>query len=797
MSRLAPICFALLLGCPADPGETAAPTPVWPGEDLRPALEHPFFDEHPELFDLSLYSTTVEGPLEDRPDHQHRGAFGFGNGRAFSLLGLADPMNTLHSPIGPVYEKGDRFFGDVAVVLEVDEEEVAFEREWVARVRGTAVHITRADSQDFTLYTVDFAPKLSGVDPLEQPPALVRLLLVTATGDSSGPVAVGIRPYRPPFVVDHLVVEDGPNDERFMAYLPWEGQLALGKLGWRLDLGELAPGESARAVLVLGMDETVAKLGSLEDELETSSADDWLQQTLDSWAEFSARGLQVQLPDPRMEDLYDGMRVSIKTQQSAAGATCPMSEYTLSWLRDNIGPVRFFARAGLHDEAWAAADYLFLCASVEGDFSNACSSALSPDDMQEEPDWDNLEPFSGRLAAEGPSYVPLMYKELTALTGDWGPVQERWPYLRRAVLAQDIDEQGLQTFSGDETFRVAMSLALGHDISLLYEEETWSANSSFLMAAAADWMALAAERLGEDPAEFEAQAALARTALREHFLLEEGHYAPFSWQATGEPETRPFEDVNLKALWVGALDRDDPVAQSNLAGLQAAAGRGDGTVQTPLAQSYEEVGAEDGICTGMLPGYYLANLVALGDPEAPLAFDALHAYADGAGQYDEYMIYDDLSALSPIYDPSGMIGDYTAHFRPWEGGIDLDAYLLYLAGPVGQAGVEGLVLAPHLPLGIDSMVLDGLQAGAAQGRLELSRTAGVLEARFTSLSSEALTLSMELPVPPELGVALWSSQDGQASGTRILLPAGEQRVAFEPLAVQPGGVHIFRTYGHQ
>ena len=139
---------------------------------MRPVLDHPFFEAHPALADLSSYAMSVAGPPRGRPDHQHRGAFAVGNGAMFALMGLSDPLNTLHSAVGPVYDKRERFFGDVAIELEEDGEVAAFEREWIARVRSTAVNVTRADTRFSSVYTVDFAPHSRG-----SPPVIVRFIL--------------------------------------------------------------------------------------------------------------------------------------------------------------------------------------------------------------------------------------------------------------------------------------------------------------------------------------------------------------------------------------------------------------------------------------------------------------------------------------------------------------------------------------------------------------------------------------------------------------------------------------------
>ncbi len=790
--------LVLLAGCPT-PQDTATPTPsaqLWPGDDNRPALEHPFFDEHPALRDLSLYASTVSGPVEDRPDQAHRGAFAVGNGRAFGLMGLTDPLDTLHGMVGPVYEKGDRFFGDLAFELLVDGQPVPTDQEWLARVRGSAVNITRADTGDLSLYTVDFAPRPAGVDELEVPPAIVRILLVDNQSGEDHDIDVLLAPYRDPEDLDGFLVESDDSGQ-LLAWLPWNAQLAQTDAGWVIPFGTVAAGATPSMSMALGFGRSGQEIEDLEAQLRANDHDTWLEDTLAWWADFSAQGVQLALDDPRIEDLYDAQRVGVRVQQSAAGAVCPMSRYTGVWLRDTIGPVRFLLRAGLREQATAALDYLFLCAVVEGDYSNHCSSGLGPEDMVAEPDWSSLEPFSGRKAAEGPSYVPLAYAQYAAFTGDWQRIADRWAYLRRGLLAQQISDEGLQPFSGDETYRIAMAAALGHDLEEAYEETAWSANSSFLMAAAARWMAQAAERLGEaeDQVAFEGLEALALGALEERYLLPEGHYSPLIWRVSGEPEPEPYEDVNLKALWAGSHGVDDQAALDNLASLRAHAGQGDGTIQSILPEPYESFGIEQGMCTGMVPGYFLANLVAIGDTEAHLAFDALHLYADDGGQVDEYMVYDDMSALAPMYDASGLLGDFTARYRPWEGAIDADAMLLYLAGPMTSDGTADLVLAPHLPSGLPSMALSGLTTAGAEGDLRVTHSMGSLEARFLNTGADPAIVQLDLPLPPGFGAVMAAGLDGEPAGEIITMPGGERRARYAAVSVQGGEEMTWRVMG--
>ena len=796
---IAAAALCLLAGCPDEvepdgpgPGpEPPAEHDPWPGDDVRPALDHPFFDDHPALADLSLYATHVSGPVDDRPDPQHRGSHAVGNGRVFALMGMTDPLNTLHSMVGPKYEKDDYFFSDVAAVLDADGDEAPFEEEWIARVRGAAVIVTRADTADHSLYTVDFAPTPASFDPLDVPPAVVRVLLAEGIGDGTADLDVRLDFASTPDDADGLPLEVIETDGRYRTYIPWGCTLEEDGGDYRIPLGAVGPGDTAMAVIVVATGESTDQLQDTADALTGADPEVWLDDTLDTWAEFSGRGLQVHVADERIEDLYDGMRVNVRAQQSAAGAVCPMSRYTGVWLRDTIGPVRFFLRAGLHDEARAAIDYLYLCASVEGDYSNQCASGLTPADLTDPPDWDALGSWSGRLAAEGPSYVPLMYREIAAFTGDMDVVEDRWPYLRRALVAQTIDDEGRQPHSGDETYRVAMSASLGHDLNTLYEETAWSSNSSFLMAAAAEWMAAAAADIGEtaDATEFASLADLAHGALSDHFRLDDGHYAPFIWYDAEQPELRPYEDVNLKPLWTGALAPHAPDALAPLARHRAAAGRGDGTVQTPLDPEYHEFmgfPVDDGICTGMVPGYYLYNLALIGDPEAEDAFNALHLYADEGGQYGEYMVYDDFSPLAPIYDPLGGLGDYTARHRPWEGGINIDAYLVYLVGPMLMPEDDTVVLRPHLPNGLSSLEVEQIRAGAGEGDMSVIREAGGMAVTFTSSASESFLLQMDVPIPRGAVWAGASQMDGEDAGEHVVMPGGEEVLRFDGLTMGSG-----------
>jgi len=785
-SVLLAMVASTLLSCRGKDEDTTGLSPVfWEGGDDRVPMEHAFF-ESLSLGELSLYSLMVEGSIEDRPDQAHRGAYGVGNGHAFTLMGLTDPLNTLHSAVGPTYDKEVRFFGDLAMHVEVDGVIQDFSQEWISQVRGAPVSVTRADTAGgISMYTVDLAPIPAGEDT---PPALLRWLMIDpADGEQ---IRVCLDSYSAPELQGDVlawVLNDGRS-------------LALGG-DWEVQDGQQCldlenPDGPVQVPIYLSFgDDIDAALAGLDALGEDGDAQEellltWTQDTLVHWAGFQDQGVQLHTSDPRIEDLYLGLRTSIRVQQTAAGGISPMSRYTGVWLRDTIGPVRFFSRAGLTDAAREMLDYLYLCHLQAGDLTNACSSGLSSVDDHAEPDWASLPGLSGRAGAEGPSYVPLAWTTWARWSGDWEPIAQHWDYLSRALLAQEIDDQGRQTWSGDETFRLSMNVAFGLDLEEPWEETSWSSNSSLLMAAASDAMESAADQIGEDPALFAERAALARNALDTYFMQPEGHISAVRYytddDSGGSPaEARPFEDAMLKMLWVPAYSTDDPAVLSAIDSLRLTSQPEDGAFQSPLALVYQGNPllnhATEGYATGMTPGYTLFALTELGAMDSMAAFNLLPYYADPAGQYSEGVLWDDGAAVQPAYDVSGVVGDFAARYRPWEGGIVADAMLSYLIG--AEPTSQGLRLRPHLPNQLDWMDATQIQVRDQVLDLMLSQdTGGITSGLSATITAQSdVVLTMELPVPA------W--MDGTTpihEGELRTLPGGEQIVAFDAQQISAG-----------
>jgi hypothetical protein len=677
LTNAVPVVLLWTCACTAPAAPVAPVVRTWTHEDVRPPTDHGFFDDHPALADLSVFATRVEG--DDRPDHTQRGAYGVGNGRVFALQGLADPVSTLHGLIGPVYRREGRLFGDLSVEVVVDgtaETDV----EAIARPRRTSLAVSYLEG-GVRAWNVDVAPALAD----GAVPAIVRFVLLHNPGDAARQVALELEAVDP-------VLEDAGR-----SYVDIGGRwLGLGPT-WA---GSLGAGEERVVPLVFATGFTRDDVDATLDRAAEADLASWLDETVAWWHAFSDAGTQIDVGDPVVHDLLDGLATAVRVQQFEGGGISPMSRYTNSWLRDTIGPVRLYTRTGHFAEAEAALAYLEACHRSRGDIGNSCASGLLPEEITAEVDWTALPPLTGRVGAEGPSYLGLGWTTLADWTGDDAPLEAHWDYLERAILTQEMTDEGLQAWSGDETFRLAMNVALGFPLEHPWEALAWSSNSGFVMAGAADAMARAAARLGRDPTPYADRADLARLGLETHLLRPEGHFAALQFRDPAtEPVDLPYEDAALKAIWAAAYAPDDPVALEALAGLEAVAGRGDGSFQSAPHPMYADIddafGVGTGVATGMLPGYALLNLVATGHPQWPDAFAQVHAYASPSGQFHEGLVYGSRAAFQPFYDVGGSLGDVAARFRPWEGGIVADATWFALLGVRPVDG--GLALAPRPP----------------------------------------------------------------------------------------------------
>ena len=648
-------------------------------------------------------------------DPMQRGFFGIANGRVFSFTGVTFPLNTLHDLTGPTMQnQSEGFFADVSVDLgPLPGTAYAFEQEWVLRFRGSPLVVTRGVTEQYglALTTLDIAPRgLAAADAIAGQ-ALVRVIVVENLGQAplsgvsmftSTPSAItvegtNVRAARNDKLLEYSCLGGGGCTAR-----PASGE-DKGGLLWSLD--GLAAGAERIEVLVFGFADASAPedLAAVRAAVDRIGWQSLLAQTQSWWRDWLAGTTVIDSPDPRVDDLLEGLKFTCKLQQTDQGATTPMSHYTSTWTRDQVGWLRHYLNIGAFDDAAAVIDYSYAGARYKGGLYNAQDSDLDPTQAPDPPDWSTLPKGEGRTAGEAPSYIPITHDLYYRYTGDARRLIERLGYLRYGIDVQQVSAEGLVPFSGDETFRINLALNLGLDAMYEFENLTYSANSGFLYVAGAEAVARAADLAGDaaTAAAMRQAADEIRAATEARYWLDEGYYSPHIYKDGLVPEPLPFEDVSCKPLWLEYHGPDDPRAAQNIAGLRRHWDRGDGFVVGHSDSDTELLGIKigDGIYTGMTPGYVLWALTALDDPYSEASFNALGQAASKSGNYPEDQVYAGGTHVpaQPFYFPTGGQGEIWARYRAWEGGINADAALYYLLGQRVDCPARVLALGPRLP----------------------------------------------------------------------------------------------------
>ena len=651
----------------------------------------------------------------DEPRASLHGYVPVGNGRVFAFLGATIPVNTLHGATGPTYQtEGDGFFTDVSWRLydAGTQKEVRFSRQGIWRVHHSGVVVTAAGEAGgpVAMNTLTFAPRGDG----DSPAMILQAVEIVNSGDAvlSGLTIFGHTPDR--------MNTDGPSplnvrEDRVMTYGPvdtedWavENRDYMERSGWVYDIPALQPGESLIMWTALRFGTDEASLPALPGVADIASE---LQQTHDWWQSWFGGGLTLDTPDRRVNHLFDSFQYTVKVQQSAQGGVVPMSHYSSTWIRDTYGPARFFFRIGRFDDALAMIEYYHLAAALTGDIRNAQPCDLDTDPATiDEPDWMSLGPMGGRGRGEGPSYIPLMYREYLAAGGDPALVKTRLPFLLRALTGQSVTPEGFMYFSGDETYRPAMAVNMGLDASYAFEDLCYSPNSSFLFLEASRFIrGFIADQLGDDAPQAVKEAAqlllerenLVEPTLNESYWLEtQGYYSPYLMMDTLAPQTLPAPDVNTKPLWLGLYSGDDQQQQQNLTAMYDAIGTPEGLVQNSSGDPFEMMGFRtgDGLYSGMAAGYWLYALKEAGQSQrAQEVFNTIgNLLATPSGNVPEDGVYGIFEPLQLSYIDEGKMGELWARCRPWEGAIVAESLLYYLtAMPVGLQSADDL--KPSMP----------------------------------------------------------------------------------------------------
>ncbi|MBI4566994.1 MAG: hypothetical protein HY719_01205 [Planctomycetes bacterium] len=669
-----------------------------------------FFRARPFLADLSRWHTAVDhaGP---RPSRENLGETGVGNGRAFALLSLALPLNTLHGICGPAYDRGAGFFSDLTTTWTAGGRAPAPRREHSFQVRGAAVTITWEQFAQPALdaYTITFAPWTSMGDWLApgapppgaaQPPGgtraeILRFLLVRNRDPGAAVEQVEALLTSAGEPGSLTPAEAGFIQTRGTRAMLVDGGAPRGANALRVVFGDLPPAGEAFRVVRLRFREGGAPWPEPPAGGDAGTLRE-LRQTVRSWRAWSATGAAVVSGDPRWDDFIEGMKVTVKVQQARTGASCPMSRYTGTWTRDLTGPAFFLSRMGHWRDARAMLDYAWHAACAAGGLRNMFDATLAfdPAAPPPAPDWTKAA-LGGRTAAEGPSYVPLQYERYVRWSGDRSILDGRRAFLEHCVMRQRVDERGLLPFSGDETFREMLKIDFNLPASVKVEERYWSSNSAILFLQAAEALCRLfpdhySPRPGGPSPDLAARHALVRAALDRHYRANDGTFAALLDKKTLAPDPRPFEDVEF-GWWWSAVDLPEP-RPAALDALVRRLQQPEGTLvtvpETPpsLPLLGKAAKARRGVYTGMGPGLALGALNRMGHPAAARLFEAIPGLCSPSGNLSEAHYTATGAAVHPVYDRVGAGVELSARLRCWEGAIVADACVEHLTGLTALPG---------------------------------------------------------------------------------------------------------------
>lgn len=653
---------------------------------LRPTPYGAPFDRMPRLTDVSVWR------LDSTQKGGKSGAFAIGNGSAFAVLGLSRPINTLENIIGPSYQKRAGFLGKWSVALEREGRPVSLP-DWVAaRVRGTAVVVTRERGEGVALYTVNFAPGRSWPGL----PAIAREVWVA--NESEGPLK-GLA-VRHRFEGMHIERVDKKRGIVFLSH----GRILL-SLGTvegappRIEgdevifrLPRIPPGHSVAMRTFLAIGETAEGLESTIKVLRGRPI--WSPEGM--WLKWRERGLNIKAPDERVVDFLDTALLLCKAQQSALGGFSPMHGYTFYWIRDANGPIRLFLACGFFEDVRRCLKWHFEACSTLGEVPNSVPLDLKPKGPPKA-DWSRAKVPKAEIA----SFVVLQHVWYWKATGDISLPKRHLPMLERCLLGQELRPDGRLPFHGDETYRFPGYFFFGQTGRFPVDYvhlSTLSADSAFEFVTACKGLAEIEKELGrERMADRLARLAeFVRRATEEFYWRKDlGFYAPASsplskWQV----HPVPFANINLRPLWVGYLEADDPKAIRNAINTASILSRGDGMVKTTPTFGYY---------TGMVPGYLLYNLAAIDHPAAEAALEALLRGATPTGEFCEMHLPGDRPATRKLWG--------FHRLRPWETGINAEAVVFYLLGMRQNAPRRVLGLCPRLPFGWRWMEAERIRCG--------------------------------------------------------------------------------------
>lgn len=704
---------------PADvEADVRLPEPTSSWESGAKPLEWPAWaDQRPWSKEVSSWAHGLEEMPAVATEMRYFSDLALGNGTVFTMAGYQGPMDRLHGMVGPGYQRGSSFFSDTWLeVIKDNGKKAAWRNEWIGRLSGSPVVWTQALEGTAGLATLSAAVLTTNPDsPLAR--AIIRVVVVRNRSDAA-------------LTQSKLVVRFGRDqteqlggavevqEEQRRTVLVLDGGTAtVGAKEMNVNLPEIpASGEHVLRMAIV-LDRSDQQRDATIQALQGADFDVLFQDTVSAWKARLAKATTIETPDPMVNQYLEQALLVLFTQTANEGSICPMSQYTRFWVRDAAGPIRYLLRVGLFEEARKTLDYLWSAALKTGGAKNSYDADIDPNPpYPEQPDWEAMGPLSGHARAETPSHVPLMHYWYWMASGNDTFLPERLAMMKYTLEKQAF-EGSLLPFSGDETFRAAMAAAHAQPLTQEFVEGFYSSFSSLIWVVGAEALAAMMEAKGETQQAdvLRQRAAEVRAEAEKVFRRDDGAWVPYVQSSDLKHSEFLFEDVSLKPLWFAYDSPDTQAAHQNLQVAIDEIGGDDGILVTPLPEMYHNfmgLPIQTGIYTGMNPGYFLWDLAAVQHPLAEMAFNAMRKHATPTGTHPEYQILDDFAPLHLMYTETGAEpSDYTARYRPWEGGINADAVMFYLLGVQQDAHTGTLRLAPHLPNGWSWMKAKGIRVG--------------------------------------------------------------------------------------
>ncbi len=699
------------------------------------------------------WRTVIDMDAKEAPSFEDMAAYPLGNGEIFGIIGLTVPFGSLSNVIGPGYQKVAGFYSGIVPGVMVSD---GLERmpqqmiEWV-RLAGIVHSVQR--NERLALHTYDW------VDP--EANVWYRLVIAENIGDEPlNDVSLVMGNNNPVDSAENGVLQGTRAGSRFTigvigkafahkSGLEFELPEALKKQS-RMDvengmsylacpIGKIAKGESGGKLFYFSLENPEEKTEVAAHVKDmTDNGLECIVRAYEANSAWHKKGLVIGTPDKKINDFVEIQKHIIRVQQARTGGFSPMDRYTYTWIRDSVGPVRFFSQCGYTDEVNKYLQYQHMGNAKAKEIRLNLGLELGEPVEFTEPDWSKY-PVD---RAEVPSYIVLHHYWYYLATGDRSLIEKHWQYLRRCISGQSLSERGTLPFHGDETYRFPGYMAFREhmDVHDYVQMDCHSADSAFEYVAAAEAMARMARDLGraDEAGEFADKAEQVRAATeRYYWMADRRYYAPAMSDFTSQQHRYPFASINMRPMWIGYAGPDTQQRSNVVNSLQYLWETEKSGVRATPAFGYY---------TTMVPGFVLYNLAEINHPYTLTWLQHLLDCAESSGGFAEMNTPDDRPAET-------IWGQHRA--RPWEGGINAHAVIYALLGVRADAVSNHLSLTPNIGEEWQVMGASNIPVGDARVDTEIYNSRGKRIYEFTAHGGTQLpTLDLHLRVPARRIVAI-------------------------------------------